>query len=393
MIHSSLADSTHKTYETGVAKFNEFCREYKQVEEVNENVLTEDTLELWLSWLVEKYHTPISTLNTYLSGLKRAVAEGRMASEGEEIFNGHRILSILKGVARTHVKGTTEKELNRSISAPFTIDNFISLSAHLSATPRGTKKLYGDILCLAVMGMGLGGALRPGEYLTTNEVQRQEAILTFSAVSLNIRIPPTTAIRYISPIEFLNSHRRSYTNKGIRVESISINLKCSKTDQTHLGSVVIIDNPICISHIMDYLLICPTPLPAHSPFFLNREGIALTALSATNMARSIMFHCDFPSPSDFSLKSLRSGAVQTLVNNNGGEMEIAALGRWTSGQTPRQHYIRTAPSAYHRSSFPTSTPPPSSSSPASSSSASSSSSSSSSSSPSSSPLVPYSRPA
>ena len=227
-----------------MAKFNEFCKEYKQAEEVNEDVITEDTLELWLSWLVEKYNTPISTLNTYLSGLKRAVAEGRMVAEREEIFNGHRILSILRGVARSHVRGTTERELNRSISAPFTVDNFISLSAHLGITARGGKKQFNDILCLAVMAMGLGGALRPGEYLTTNEVQRQEAILTFAAVTLNIRIPPSTAIRFISPLEFISTHRLAYTNKNILIDHISINLKCSKTDQTHLGSVVCIDNPV-----------------------------------------------------------------------------------------------------------------------------------------------------
>jgi hypothetical protein len=194
------------------------------------------------------------------------------------------------------------------------------------------------------MGMGLGGAMRPGEYLITDEYQRHEAILTFAAVSLITTTPPSTITHTVLSLSFIDSSllRDSYIAKRMRVIGISIHLKCSKTDQTRKGTVVVIDTPICIHHIMEYLLLCPSPLLPHSPFFLSSQFTSLSALVATQSIRKVLKYCHFPSPNDFSLKSLRSGAIQTLCDQNASEMTIAEKGRWTSGQTPRKYYIRTA---------------------------------------------------
>jgi hypothetical protein len=224
------------------------------------------------------------------------------------------------------------------------VANFTSLSSLFFASPRGKKKSYNDILSLAVMGMGLGGAMRPGEYLITDEYQRHEAILTFAAVSLITTTPPSTITHTVPSLSFIDSSllRDSYIAKRMRVNGISIHLKCSKTDQTRKGTVVVIDTPICIHHIMEYLLICPSPLLPHSPFFLSSQFTSLSALVATQWIRKVLKYCHFPSPNDFSLKSLRSGAIHTLCDQNASEMTIAEKGRWTSGQTPRKYYIRTA---------------------------------------------------
>ncbi len=308
--------------------------------------MTEDTIALFLTWSVEKFNSPVSTLNTYLSSLKRAAMDNELEVTSGHIFTSHRIQCILQGVARTHVKGSSAGEANRSISSPFTVANFTSLSSLFFASPRGKKKLYTDILSLAVMGMGLGGAMRPGEYLITNEYQRHEAVLTFSAVSLLTTSPPSTITLTVPSLSFINHSllRQSYVRKGMSVIGISIQLKCSKTDQTRKGTVIVIDTPICIHHIMEYLLICPSPLPSHSPFFLSENFTSLSALIATHSIRKILkyFHHPMSSYNDFSMKSLRSGAIQTLCDQNASEMTIAEKGRWTSGQTPRKYYIRTA---------------------------------------------------
>lgn len=325
-------------------KFEEFRSIYDDTD-VDCGRIDEDVLCLWLTWLVERHNFPSSTLTTYLSGLRRAVVEERLKGD-VNVFLSTRVQDILRGVARTHVKGSSEGEASRSISSPFTIDNYTSLYLHFLSTTRGMKKEYDDILTLAVMGMGLGGALRPGEYLITNDTQRQEAILTFAAVSLNVHFPPGTRVQSLPSLDFVGLFRADYRGKRFVVDSITVHLKCSKTDQTRMGSYVAIDDPYCISNILEYLMVCgPTPIPPHSPFFIRRGGLALTALQASNNMRGLLRYCEFPLPADYSLKSLRSGAVQTLVDNNAGEMAIAAAGRWTSGQTPRQHYIRTAPIA------------------------------------------------
>jgi hypothetical protein len=307
---------------------------------------------------VVKHNSAPSTLTTYLAALKRGLNE-QFIKGNIAVTNTTRIQAILKGSARTHVKPTGDEA--PSISAPFTMDHYSRLLSLFYATPRGERKDYNDTLTMAIMGMGLGGCLRPGEYLITNTFQRNEAILTFSAVSIHARRGPSTRAMRIPSLEFVASQRPHYRGNTLHVDYVSIVIKCSKTDQTHMGVTVVIDDPACVQRIMLYLLVCPSKQAPHTPFFIHSSGLAVTALQAVNNMRGLLRFTqfcsleDFATPEDFTLKSLRSGAVQTLVDSNAGEGAIAARGRWTNITTPLRHYVRTSSSS---SPALSSAPPP-----------------------------------
>lgn len=300
-----------------------------------------------------KHNSSPSTLTTYLAALKRALNE-RLITGNIAITNTTRIQSILRGSARTHIKPTGDDA--PSISAPFTVDHYQRLLSLFYALPKTDKGEYNDTLYLAIMGMGLGGCLRPGEYLTTNIVQRGEAILTFSSVFIHGRRAPATRATRIPSLEFVTSYRHHYRQKSINVDYISLTIRCSKTDQTHMGVTVVVDDPHCVKQIMKYILQCPSHQTGETPFFLHFSSLAVTALQAVNGIRGILRRTqfcspdDFSTPDDFTLKSLRSGAVQTLVDNNAGEGAIAARGRWTNITTPLRHYVRRASSSLSTSS-------------------------------------------
>jgi hypothetical protein len=50
-------------------------------------------------------------------------------------------------------------------------------------------------------------------------------------------------------------------------------------------------------------------------------------------------------PQDYSLKSLRSGAAQSLLNAGASDIVVRAKGRWTNSSTPLKHYLNRPSSA------------------------------------------------
>jgi len=326
-------------------RFWEFCKEYKHSHELDCSTANEDVIACWLVWLVDKFNASPSTLTTYLSALKRSIVNGDVQGD-INTTNTQRIKDILQGTARTH-----EKSTSRSISAAFSMDHFNRLLALYDATPRGERKDYNDTLTLAIMAMGLGGCLRPSEYLITTVYQPKEAVLTFSAVTLFGRHRGSgTRPVPVPSLQFVERHR-TQPLRSLQVDHISITLKRSKTDQTSYGRTVVINEPICIRRIMAYLIVCPRNQDPSTPFFLFSDMLSVTSMQAVNQIRGLMRSCsfcasdDFVSPDDFTMKSLRSGAVHTLLDNNADGPTVMARGGWTNLQTPLRHYHRTAPSS------------------------------------------------
>jgi len=305
--------------------------------------VTVKVVELFIAWLVGKYNFAPTTITTYLAGLKRAIGDG-IIKGSPNVTSGVVIHDILKGVARSYVK-PPEKTTG---GAPFTMGHFHHLrTLYGNVTRNEQHQSYDDLLVFAIMGAGLGGCLRPGEYLTTGVLQADKAILTFDDVSIRYRWRnvPTARLLRISSLDFMSSRRRHYERGEMKVDCIQLRIKHSKTDQTGIGITVTISDEWCVYDIMDYLLYCEGAQSKDTPFFLHEDSRAVHTGYATKIIHDVLRRCsfvvedEFDSPDDFTLRCLRSGAAQTLADKGGSDVEIMRLGRWRQFNTALTHYF------------------------------------------------------
>jgi hypothetical protein len=337
--HDALAESTHKTYEHGVRSFREFCVR----RQLQDPVADADTVTLWITDLTKTRVAP-GTLNTYVSAIKKAIENEELPGDLHGIHSSTLLRDILKGYARTY----TPPPSDRSISAPFKVDDFKSMVQvyELSCLSSSGPPRYKDTLVLAGMALGLGGCLRPGEYLKTGPCQRDQAILTIQQLRfhlVNKRIPlPGEAVQ-----STLQDNNDFAAPDRLLLRSAEILLQCSKTDQTKKGYMVPITDPICVRLIAEYLIVRPRIDSAGqtlNPLLLDIiDGLPqhCTAQHFTTYMRDFMSRHGVPRPHDFSLKSLRSGAVESLAKGEARKLKdkVIAKGRWTNFNTPEGSYL------------------------------------------------------
>ncbi len=333
--HAAMADSTHRTYDTGVQRFLSFCDSH---EETAHRIANVETVALWLTSLAEQRTAP-NTMSVYLSAVKKAVEEKTL--EGVPLNDSPLIRDVLKGYTRTYSPPSTDANTSRSISAPFTLESFRSAVRAWRRNADGRPPTYDRTLLLAAMSLGLGACLRPGEYLKTNAAQRTEALLPVSQLSFVLHDDPR---RQEIPWSDFQLRLSSHTNEQ-SVARIILHLRCSKTDQTKRGSSVPIDDPLCVSLIVAYLRIRPLvdsvgqTLEALLIDLSSGVPQQYTSLQMTKDMRSFLSAYGFPNAHDFSAKSLRSGAAQSLTDEGAPSFAIQAKGRWKSLKTPISNYL------------------------------------------------------
>jgi hypothetical protein len=307
-----------------------------------------DNIALWLGSLAHELIAP-STISTYLSAVKRAVIGKSLQADPEESLSSSPILKeILEGYARTYDPPVPEgKSPPKSISAPFTLEQFRRVYDSFKASLQGRDPSPFNRLLLAAVSLGLGGCLRPGEYLRTNESQRPESILSISQLFFTV----SNIVNGVTA-----NHELTWTQLSQRaairpppypwaVKSITLHLRCGKTDQRRRGHDVIIDDPLCVQLIIDYLLKVridtfmgdPIEVLLFEPTRLI--PIHYSALRMSKHFRQFLSSNGVPNPQDFTLKSLRSGAAQSLFDAGASSIAIQALGRWSNPNTPVGSYL------------------------------------------------------
>jgi hypothetical protein len=337
-----LAESTHKTYDNGVKRFRDFC-EHHHFDEVAD----EETVTLWVADL-STHGTATSTINTYMSALKKALSQGRIRgdpTDPDALSHSELLKDIIKGHERTFVP---PEVLRRSISAPFTHDDFADLVKRYrsdvadSLFPDNPAQRYDMVL--AGMALGLGGCMRPGEYLRTSSTQRPEAILHIQQIRFRLHghgkdIPATELQEHLQ--------RGSPIGPNLHITCVAVTLHCDKTDQTKKGREIGISNPLCINLIASYLLTRPSkdkegrPL---TPFLIDVvDGIPqhCPLYRFTPYMRALMTrHGDKLHADDYSAKSLRSGAAESITMGQARAIaqRVKDTGRWSNLKTPTNHY-------------------------------------------------------
>jgi len=350
--HNALASSTHKTYERGVQNFLEFCDRHGGSIDRTASV---DNVALWLTDLSSQRIAP-STASTYLSALKNALIRGLIEGDPVALSFSKIIKEILEGFSRTYRPsphmGVDGESSHKSLSIPFDLSMFARVVA-------AAEKYYADAylpvsdpdkLIMATIAVGLGGALRPGEYLRTDESQHPDAILTihhltFSFLTTIGGITSTNVSKW-DDFRYLAHHNRSpypYT-----LTAINIHLICSKTDQRHRGEDVLITDRLCLRLILQYLRHSFRPGPSGEHNILPllyirpsqfRPAIQYSALQATKDFRDLITRFGIKNADEFTLKSLRSGAIESMRQAGASEVEIMLKGRWTNLHTPTSHYL------------------------------------------------------
>jgi integrase len=294
-------------------------------------------------------HTAPSTISTYLSAVKKAIASGTLQGEPDDPLSSSLIIKeVLEGHARTFTPSTPEAKTQRkSLSVPFTLEDFKRVYAIFKSSPSGEDPSRRDRLLLAALSIGLGGCLRPGEYLRTNDTQRPEAILSISQLSFSITVT-AGGVTKESLLSWSHFERLSMTPTAAypwTLKAITLLLRCGKTDQRRRGQEVLIDDPLCVQLIHDYFSKVRVSKYGDDPIevllFEPTKGIPIhySALRMTRHFREFLASNGVANSKDFSLKSLRSGAAQSLLDAGASDIAVRAKGRWTNSTTPLKHYL------------------------------------------------------
>ena len=288
-------------------------------------------------------------MSTYLSAVKKAVATGTLQGDHEDPISSSIIIKeVLEGHSRAFNPSPPEERTHlKSPSAPFTLEDFKRIYATFKSSLSGADPSPRDRLLLAALSLGLGGCLRPGEYLRTNDTQRPEAILSVSQLSFSIS-RSTEGILIESPLSWSQFRLLMATSPPPHrwtLKGITLLLRCSKTDQSRRGQEVRIEDPLCVQLIHDYLFKVRVPNYRDDPIevllFEPTTGIPIhySALRMTRHFREFLSSNGIANPHDFTLKSLRSGAAQSLLDGGASDIAVRAKGRWTNSTTPLKHYL------------------------------------------------------
>lgn len=304
-------------------------------------------MTLWVADLTDKNVSP-SSVGTFVAAIKKAVTEGTLPGDSKALLDSPLLKDMLKGHARTFKK----PQSSRSISAPFKNSAFQAMMSEYRRIHNGSLRTrpYMDALVLAAMSLGLGGCLRPNEYLKTNPTQRVEAILTIDHVRLyHVDHGPEAPIPGDAIQDLLN-----HDAFGPGLKKVEVFLTCSKTDKTKQGEVVTIDDPVFIHHIASYLSLRPRRDAAGQDLepllldIINSVPQQLTNQHFSGYMRTFMARYGVKDVHNYTPKSLRSGAAESISQGAARKLrkKIILKGRWTNFNTPSNSYLNRPSSSW-----------------------------------------------
>ena len=298
-----LAVSTHKTYQSALRKFANFCTSYSIISPFP---VSESILCYFAAHLASQGLSP-STIKTYLAGIRHMQITLGLP-EPKEFSSLPRLRLVQAGIQRTY----TQDRGSSRVKLPITPAILHKIRAHWSLKCQDVD----TIMLWAAAVMCFFGFFRAGELTIPNLSAYDKSIhLSWGDVTVDNTLQP---------------------------RMLKVTLKRSKTDQLGKGVDVFIgktDCPLCpIAAVLAYMVARGSH---HGPFFKFADGRALTKPKFTHHIRLALQAVGLPY-NNFTGHSFRSGAATAAASAGIEDSTIRTLGRWSSSaflvyiRTPRE---------------------------------------------------------
>jgi hypothetical protein len=237
--------------------------------------------------------------------------------------------SLTEGIKRR--KGTARRANKEVLHSrlPFTMDLLWKIEQKCMAEQK--LRSFDDRLFLAAAATGIGGLLRPNEFVFVGPTQRIEAKLLigdlgfYGALGSEQEISITQAVRDFS-----------------KVHHCILRLKCSKTDQGKQGADVMLANKV-VEVLLDYLRCHPNINNKDNVLFVHRDNSCLTKMELVAEMRRHLRTLGMSEDriKRFKGQSFRKGGAQSIENapskSKDADLEPAnqsavmkLMGRWKS---------------------------------------------------------------
>jgi hypothetical protein len=288
--------------------------------------LVEHSMFLWLTSLGLEEDIQWATVNNYYTAMRRyELDHGTMGLP----LRSRKFKSLTEGIKRR--KGTASRANKELVHTrlPFTMELLWKIEQKCMSDQK--PRSYEDRLFLAAAATGIGGLLRPSEFLCVGPTQRVEAKLLigdlkfYSSLGSEQELSILHAVRNIS-----------------KVHHCILRLKCSKTDQGKLGADVMLANKV-VEVLLDYLRSHPNTSNRNNMLFVHRDNSNLTK---NELVAKMRHHLRTLGMSEDRIKrfkgqSFRKGGAQSIENapskNKDADLEPAnqsavmkLMGRWKS---------------------------------------------------------------
>lgn len=307
LFQQGLADSTRRSYQSGLKKFTEFCTLYSISDPYP---ISQSTLCYYVAHL-SKQHLAPQSIKSYLSALRNYQISLDIPAPNYTAM--HKLSQLKKGVAREYSKGHSP-----SVRLPITPPILRQVRALWSSQANDPD----TIMLWAAACTCFFGFFRSGE-ITCPSVASFDpnSHLTFADIAVDNRTSPSC---------------------------IRVHLKRSKTDQFGVGADVFLvrsSGDLCpVSALMAYLVVRGDQ---PGPLFNFRDGRTLSKPRFSTNVRAALATLGLNS-SHYAGHSFRIGAATTAAEKGVEDSVIKAMGRWSSSafltyiRMPRQYLAAVA---------------------------------------------------
>ncbi len=300
---SSVAESTHLTYQTGVRRFQKFLIDYNYVWQ--KDILPSPSTELFCNFIAYCHsilQLRYSTIKLYLAGIRfHYLARGRGNPLSiPEVAD--RVQIVLRGVKRQQGCANLRR-------LPIT---FSVLRNMCQILRQGCFSQFEDTMLMAVCTTAFFGFMRSGEFCAKGSTSNPSVPLCVEDVNI------------------------------VSESEMTIMLKASKTDPFREGIVIKIftNQHLCPIQAMQTYLKCRRSVCTESPaLFVIPDGSPLHRTYFVCKLKEVI-SCLGLDSSKYNGHSFRIGAATTAAQAGVEDHMIQTLGRWAS--TAYTTYIHTS---------------------------------------------------
>ena len=297
--YQGLADSTHRTYRSGLNRFLSFC----YAMDIQSPFPVSETVLCYFVTALASQGTSLATIRTYLATVRHAqVVRGH--PEPRQLSSLPRLRLVQNGVRRERaVSGA-----NTAVRLPITASILHRIRPFCLSPPAS----YDSLLLWAAATTCYFGFFRAGELTVPSALAFNPAFhLSWGDVAISDSSPRTVRI-------FLRRSKSDQFGRGVNV---------------FLGET---GDGICpVLAVMAYAAVRGG---SPGPFFRTTDGLPLTKARFVAQVRGALTHAGIPI-AGYSGHSFRIGAATAAAQAGIPDSVIQSLGRWSS--TAFLRYIRT----------------------------------------------------
>lgn len=295
-----LAQSTVRTYSSGVSRYLSYCREVGRAAlPTNEELISGFVAKL------AKEKLTYASIQTYLSAIRHHHIASGLGDP--KIFQMSRLEYILKGIRREAAHSSAMKRSrDRQPLTPHSMKKLFEEWKKLPVV--SDAKMLWAAACLAYFGF-----LRVGEFTSpTTKTFDKNAHLSMTDITVDNPAEPTM---------------------------LFVRLKQSKTDQLRHGVTIVLGKshkfPLCpLSAMLGYLVVRGR---SEGPLFMWKDGTFLTRANFVTAVKEACVTAGLDA-ANFNGHSFRIGAATTAASRGMEDCMIKTLGRWESDSY--QRYIK-----------------------------------------------------